>query len=174
MFPKRKQKDRLGMSTEGFASMFSLGGVGFRVFGYFCPTLSNLMACYGLQCNRTNLEIELCCSIWPAVGKRKRNCDADGHPHCVTHWAASSWWGVGSPLVDQTKKNWNSQKWRKKHWCQTSESAAETEFQVSATSWEVRRKWVKIDLKLFLQPKFLQTSRRTFWVCIFVSVSKTT
>jgi hypothetical protein len=31
LFRKRKQKDRLGRSVEGFALMFSLGGVGFRV-----------------------------------------------------------------------------------------------------------------------------------------------
>jgi len=41
-----------------------------------------------------------------------------------------------------------------KHWCRTSESAAETEFRVSATLWEVRHECVKTDLKLFLQSKF--------------------
>jgi hypothetical protein len=41
-----------------------------------------------------------------------------------------------------------------KHWCQTSKSAAETKFRISATSWEVRHEWVKTDLKLFLQSTF--------------------
>ena len=42
----------------------------------------------------------------------------------------------------------------RKHWCRTSESAAETEVWVSATSWKVRCEWVKTELKLFLQSKF--------------------
>jgi len=42
----------------------------------------------------------------------------------------------------------------RKHWCRTSKSPAETQFQVSATSWEVLCKWVNTDLTLFLQSKF--------------------
>jgi hypothetical protein len=52
------------------------------------------------------------------------------------------------------KKELKLPEMKQKHWCRTSESAAETEFRVSATLWEVCPEWVKTDLKLFLSKFF--------------------